>query len=732
MTDQLIKSSPNLSVPAFLSKQPLMNLNSLAPEIDEQDSVRMLGAVSEDNRGFNNIDVLGPWPTIPGSDLDESQSAALRSIVTKNVSIIQGPPGTGKTFVSICALKVMLDNWQSGDPPIIVAAQTNHALDQLLLLLSTQDPKFLRLGGRTDKDNDLVKSRTLFEVRATAPSGAQLPRQDYKNVRKSLQGHIDTLKKLMDDVLSQSPEELQLMLDRGLLNKKQAESLDDENWVTAATRGAIPNWLGDQLTSPRTCSAMDLAAMQEEEDDLDFDDFNEKQAAAARAFDDDDIEALNGVYVPIKEQFVGRINAACTDTKVEQLLKRHDDMHKIPLRFRGEVYRYLRKQVKSIALDSFRALLIDYERSTKNAKIAKWVSDAYMIRRLGIRLIGCTTTGLSKYRGLLAALKPRTLLIEEAAETTEGMVLAGLMESIQQLVLVGDHQQLQATANNGYLSRAPHNLAVSMFERMIKNHVPFVMLNEQRRMTPEIRRLLVSFYPTLKDHPSVVDRIINRPPVPGMGGRDTYFFNHMYPESREDATSRLNHGEADMIVGFYHYLVLNQLDPSQITILTFYNGQRKLLIRRLRQHNMLKSFHSSSFKVFTVDSYQGEENDVVLLSLVRNNSENSIGFLENKNRAVVSLSRARRGFYMFGNAGNLLSATGQSFDVWGTVTDVLRQLGRPERLDIVVGLPIVCQNHKTETIIMDADQWGEVNGGCTRLCGGSLTCGHLCPYKCHP
>ena len=60
---------------------------------------------------------------------------------------------------------------------------------------------------------------------------------------------------------------------------------------------------------------------------------------------------------------------------------------------------------------------------------------------------GCTTTGLSKYRGLLAALEPRTLLIEEAAETKEGTIIAGMIETLQHLILVGDHQQLQANCN---------------------------------------------------------------------------------------------------------------------------------------------------------------------------------------------------------------------------------------------------------------------------------------------
>ena len=53
--------------------------------------------------------------------------------------------------------------------------------------------------------------------------------------------------------------------------------------------------------------------------------------------------------------------------------------------------------------------------------------------------------------------------------------------------------------------------------------------------------------------------------------------------------------------------------------------------------------------VTAVDNYQGEENDVIILSLVRSNQEGSVGFLGTDNRVCVALSRARNGFYAFGN-----------------------------------------------------------------------------------
>jgi helicase required for RNAi-mediated heterochromatin assembly 1 len=179
-------------------------------------------------------------------------------------------------------------------------------------------------------------------------------------------------------------------------------------------------------------------------------------------------------------------------------------------------------------------------------------------------------------------LEPRTLLIEEAAETLEGSVMAGMFDSLDHLILVGDHKQLQAHCNIGAFQEAPYHLNVSMFERLISNSIGFTMLNTQRRMIPDIRKLLCiqpdPFYPDLHDHPCVKDRVVNRPPVPGMAGRDTYFFHHTWPESRNSDSSWYNQDEAEMIAGFFQYLVLNGIKHSQITVLTVNTSKSSLTV----------------------------------------------------------------------------------------------------------------------------------------------------------
>jgi helicase required for RNAi-mediated heterochromatin assembly 1 len=299
-----------------------------------------------------------------------------------------------------------------------------------------------------------------------------------------------------------------------------------------------------------------------------------------------------------------------------------------------------------------------------------------------------TTTGLSKYRGLVSSLSPQTLVIEEAAEVLEAPTAVACLESIQQLVLVGDHMQLKAKCTLMDLAGEPFFLETSMFERLVRNDIPYVQLREQRRMASEIRELLMPIYGSLYDHPSVLKSAL----VPGMGSLRSFFFTHDWPESGDSLTSKLNELEAIMIVKFYAYLVLNGIPFWEITVLTFYNGQRKLILKHMRTNKYLANH---IHKVVTVDSYQGEENEIILLSLVRSNKSNGIGFLAADNRVCVSLSRAKRGLYMFGSSGTLE----QFSPLWENIISILRSPGGDHDPRIGKILPLTCKKHKNETLI---------------------------------
>ena len=257
-----------------------------------------------------------------------------------------------------------------------------------------------------------------------------------------------------------------------------------------------------------------------------------------------------------------------------------------------------------------------------------------------------------------------------------------------------------------------------MFERLVRNNVEFSQLKCQRRMSTEIRQALIPIYPDLEDHTSVDDR----PLISGMGEIRTWFFTHKGREANDSQMSKINHEEADMVVGLFNYLRQNGNKPSSITVLTFYNGQRKLLLRKLREHLKMNSLH---FKVVTVDSYQGEENDIVILSLVRSNVARNIGFLAVENRVCVALSRARLGFYIFGDGMNLC----KSSMLWWEIIKIMAN--EPRRVGFC--LPLTCQKHGNMTFVNDGESFKSLSGGCSLPCKERLSCGHPCTVgTCHP
>ncbi|KAK2877317.1 hypothetical protein FQN49_001244 [Arthroderma sp. PD_2] len=691
-----------------------LKLNVEAPQyLQENPSLRM-STVLSDERAPQLIDANKEWPKYPDS-LDSSQWLALQQIMTKKLSIVQGPPGTGKTHVSVVAVKAMLDNIKQGDPPIIIAAQTNHALDQLLRHVSRFEKNYVRLGGRsTDTD---IRMRTVFELRKknNLPStigGSLGPAR--KELRELTEKVVELISPFRIEN-SQAPLQPSLFLNLGVISIAQHDSLINgaAGWVRAGDQAdPMSVWLGDSLVKFEVLYKPETFGFAEEEIDLEYEQL--KELEAEHGIDDDDYETLKGQYVGMREIFTSRGHRVYPEKSVESGYLKYEDMWKIPSAARAATYSLLQKRAKEAVRSKFRSLLERYNVACRNNKIGKWERDSIILKES--RVIGMTTTGLSKYRALVSSLRPKIILIEEAAEVLEAPVTAACMESLQHLILVGDHQQLRGSCSMQELEGDPFYLSISMFERLVRNSIPFKRLTSQRRMAPEIRRILTPIYNDLLDHHSV----LTRPDVPGMGGINSYFFTHTWPESFDSLSSKYNPKEAKMVVGFYVYLHMNGVPIQDITILTFYNGQRKKILKALKDNPL---FYGQYAKVVTVDSYQGEENEIVLLSLVRSNECDNIGFLATENRVCVALSRAKRGFYIFGNAESLSISNG----LWWQVTQIMRK--EPKRLGYF--LPLTCKKHETRTFISNQDEWSGNDGGCSQRCGEKLLCGHTCPLLCH-
>ncbi|KAL3468590.1 P-loop containing nucleoside triphosphate hydrolase protein [Aspergillus heterothallicus] len=690
-----------------------------SPEYVKRSPVVEIDCAMDSSNEERKVDILNNWPQTPIGDLDTTQWAALEQMLTKQLAVIQGPPGTGKTYVSILALRIILSNMSPGDPPVVVASQTNHALDQILTHISRFERQYVRLGARSSDTE--IKKRTLYCIRRDEPQ---------TNIQGSTSGSAHKKSKALFNSISQILQPFHAANSQSLLpssvfqnykilTAKQCELLEKgaSRWVTAGDDSdevdPLTTWLGDQVVPFEIKYTMENFGFAEDEVDLEYEQLKELEAEIGFN-DDDEYESLKGPYTNLQEGYCGRSTSPDVDKVGWEYLEYHD-LWKIPAEYRGWVYNELRAQLKAKILHEFRRLLGLYSKNCMSSKIGNWERDSLVLQNA--KVIGMTTTGLSKYRGLVASVKPRIVLIEEAAEAIEAPITAACLESLQQLILVGDHQQLRGNCTVKDLEGYPFHLDISMFERLVKNGMKYVTLQRQRRMAPEIRDLLTPIYGPLEDHESVKDR----EGIPGMGDTRAYFLSHDWVENIDGMASKYNEKEAEMVVGFFVYLVLNNIPVKDITILTFYNGQRKLILRLTKSHRLLQGHY---VKVVTVDSYQGEENEVVILSLVRNGPK-GIGFLSIPNRVCVALSRARKGFYMFGNA-ELLAQTNE---LWAQVLFVLgNKMAAPR---VGYELPITCLKHNNRTYIKDPSDWKRVNGGCELACGENLPCGHKCTISCH-
>jgi helicase required for RNAi-mediated heterochromatin assembly 1 len=671
LSEHICALDPAIEAPEYVKLNPIVNISP---------------ALSDGKR-CNEVDTLTAWPEASPTDFDPSQWAALHHLLTKSLAIVQGPPGTGKTYVAVGALKILLSGMKVGDPPIVIAAQTNHALDQLLSRIAEFEGHYIRLGGRsTDPE---IKKHTLFEIRQRERIGdlAGSLLHPAKKERQKIVDRALTLLRPFSAGNSDSPLPASLFLRYKLLTQAQYSSLQKgaEGWIRPDSQpdeDPMVTWLGDSLRRfEATYGEENFDDENEEEIDLDYRQSTELNAE--QAFEDDDFENLNGQYLPLKECFIGRSGPKTSDQAAREIFLKLDDLWKVPAKCRGTVYNILRKQVKEKIIAEFRMLLGVYDETCLRLQVGKWESSYIYLQNA--KVIGVTTTGLSKYRALISCLKPKIIVIEEAAEVIEAPIAAACVESLQHLILVGDHKQLQGRCSVPELEGDPFYLNVSMFERLVHNGIKFKSLNVQRRMAPEISDLLTPIYGNLQNHPSV-QRYAK---VPGMGDLRSFFFCHRWLEESDDTLSKFNENEAQMIVRFFLYLVLNGIPVSDITVLTFYNGQRKKLLRLLSKIQYLQA---QAFKVVTVDSYQGEENEVIILSLVR--SSKNIGFLSDEHRICVALSRAKRGFYIFGNGQALALAD----PLWWLITKIMK-MGSQQQQQVGFKLPLTCKKHGNKTYI---------------------------------
>ena len=633
------------------------------------------------------------WKNLPTPALDDSQKEALHSALTKELAIIQGPPGTGKTHIGLKIVEALFHNRASWDPQftstIMVVCYTNHALDQFLEGIIRQiggklhkNTKVRRVGGRSKseliKEYNINKYAIMF-LRARKIFGF------WKKRNSRITKQIETLNELEKKKFH--PSKLQVYTSF-LRADYRNELIVAHPFVTNASTENVMDWLGFQPANPPAPlhdTVEDDRRMAGEADEQDI--IREYGAKRLRCF----FEILSRAE-------------ALTEKRAEKVFQLKPE--EVEPHIRLQLFKYCLLSTREKLRDALKEGKAGEEKYEEKRKHA-------MIRCLReADLIGLTTTIAAKHNRLLSEVNAKILIVEEAAEVLEGHVVASLSQKTEHVILIGDHKQLRPKTNDHILAR-DYQLDVSLFERLVRNGFPHVTLQCQHRMRPEISSLVSSHIYNGK----VTDAPVTHsyPDVAGMKF-NMFFMDHNEPETIDpDLNSKENGFEAAFLTQLCRYLLKQEIyTEKQITVITPYTGQ----MFKLRE-----SFcDMPNVKVTSVDSYQGEENDIILLSLVRSEA---LGFVADHSRICVAMSRAKHGLYVIGNFSRLFSIKSR---LWRALVSHVKTQGKFGSL-----LPLKCDGHKNITEVCKPSDLDHVrDGGCTHLCNSRLPCRHMCPLLCHP
>ncbi|KAK4379778.1 hypothetical protein RND71_001640 [Anisodus tanguticus] len=281
-------------------------------------------------------------------------------------------------------------------------------------------------------------------------------------------------------------------------------------------------------------------------------------------------------------------------------------------------------------------------------------SNYLMTKQAKIVAMTCTHAALKRKDFLQVGFKYDNLLMEESAQILEIETFIPMLlqrqedgyARLKRCILIGDHHQLPPVVKNMAFQKYSH-MDQSLFTRFVRLGIPYIELNAQGRARPSLARLYNWRYRELGDLPNVKENAIFHKANAGFSYDYLLVDVPDYNGRGESAPSPWfyqNEGEAEYIVSVYMYMRLLGYPVNKISILTTYNGQKLLIRDVINRRCVPYDFIGPPHKVATVDKFQGQQNDFILLSLVRTRF---VGHLRDVRRLIVAMSRARLGLYVF-------------------------------------------------------------------------------------
>ena len=270
------------------------------------------------------------------------------------------------------------------------------------------------------------------------------------------------------------------------------------------------------------------------------------------------------------------------------------------------------------------------------------------------RVIACTLVGAANR--LLDGQKFGTLFIDEAAQALEAACWIPLRR-VSRVVLAGDHCQLPPTVKS--IAALKAGLGKTLMERLVETHPEVVtLLKMQYRMNDEIMRFSSNYFydGQIESAPNVKYRGILDLDIP-MEWIDTS--SHEFKEEFiGESFGRINKDEAELTLNtlqqYFERIGKQRLLDERIDvgIISPYRAQVQYLRRLLMKWEFFKPFRRQ-ISINTVDGFQGQERDIIILSMVRSNDEGQIGFLRDLRRMNVAITRARMKVIILGDVPTL-------------------------------------------------------------------------------
>lgn len=271
------------------------------------------------------------------------------------------------------------------------------------------------------------------------------------------------------------------------------------------------------------------------------------------------------------------------------------------------------------------------------------------------------------------------VIVDEVSKATPPELVLPILKA-NKLILVGDHKQLPPIIKNDTLedlsietgiSVDSLDLETTVFEKLIENNPDsYVMLNTQYRMHPHIQMAINQFYRTNKDEKGLECGLLN-PDIEKCHKiqHEIYKNKHLvWLKTKNSDIEQKLHGESS----FFNTSEVNKIKTTlkilnneykkkkqrpSVGVITFYGKQLgKLTTLEKRGYWNLpyeqRNFPNLNLRFGTVDRFQGQEKDIIIVSLVRNNDAHNVGFAKKPHRINVAFSRARNLLIIVGNADN--------------------------------------------------------------------------------